>query len=281
MAKHNKLKNSGLLFEMLVRQITTDTLNNKDSEATNILKKYFHNTELLKEYKIYDTIAKAQNRSEVKADILINACLEAYKKLDKKQLSEQKYNMIADIKEKYNLDEFFKAKVDNYKIMASTYQLLEMQNAKNFDGERYAECKYTLLEHMTQNKKEEKDELLEEFVHLDKGTRNLVIQSAHKKFEAKYKSFDENQKGMLRAYLSSISTSDQFRDYCNQSIKQVLSEVTEMAKGLDEIRKLKLTEASKYLKEIPNNKSVTDNDVTNILQYFELVKEYRNINGAS
>ena len=104
MAKHNKLKNSGLLFEMLVRQITTDTLNNKDSEATNILKKYFHNTELLKEYKIYDTIAKAQNRSEVKADILINACLEAYKKLDKKQLSEQKYNMIADIKEKYNLE---------------------------------------------------------------------------------------------------------------------------------------------------------------------------------
>jgi hypothetical protein len=277
--KHNKLKNSGLLFEFLVRQITTDTLNNKDSEATNILKKYFHNTQLLKEYKIYDTIAKAKNKSEVKADVLINACLEAYNKLDKKELSAQKYAMIADIKDKYNLDEFFKAKVENYKIMASTYLLLEMHNSKNFDGEKYAECKYTLLEHITADKKDEKDPLLEEFASLDKGSRNLVIKSAHNKFEAKYKGFDENQKGLLRAYLTSMSTSDQFRGYCNESIKKVLLEVNSIAKEVDEVRKVKLTEAAKALKEIPANKAVSDADVTNILQYFELIKEYRNVSG--
>lgn len=281
MAKHNKLKNSGLLFEMLVRQITTDTLNNKDSEATKILKKYFYNTELLKEYKIYDTIAKTKNKSEVKADILINACIDAHKKLDKKQLNEQKYNMVADIKAHYNLDEFFKAKVDNYKILASVYQLLEMQNAKSFDGERYAECKYTLLEHMTAPVKEEKDELLEEFVSLDKGTRSLVIRSAHKKFEDKYKGFSEDQKGVLRAYLTSISTTDQFRTYCNESIKKILNEVNQIASTLDEVRKVKLTEVSKNLKEIPGNKQVSDKDVETILQYFELINEHRNINGAS
>jgi hypothetical protein len=76
-----------------------------------------------------------------------------------------------------------------------------------------------------------------------------------------------------------MSTSDQFRGYCNESIKKVLLEVNSIAKEVDEVRKVKLTEAAKALKEIPANKAVSDADVTNILQYFELIKEYRNVSG--
>ena len=211
MAKHNKLKNSGLLLELLVRQITTDTLNNKDSEATNILKKYFHNTDLLKEYKIYNTIASTRNQSEVKADILINACVEAYKKLNKANLKKQKYSLIAEVKSHYDMDEFFKTKVDNYKVLASVYQLLEMHEANSFDPKVYAECKNTLLDHIVSKKVEEKDEALEEFAALDSGTRALVYNMAHKSFENKYAELNESQKGVLKAYINNISTSDNLR----------------------------------------------------------------------
>ena len=50
--KHSKYKNTGLLFELLVRQITADTLNGGSSPSLNILKKSFANTELGKEYKL-------------------------------------------------------------------------------------------------------------------------------------------------------------------------------------------------------------------------------------
>lgn len=279
MAKHNKLKNSGLLFELLVRQITTDTLNNnKDSEAIKILKKYFYNTDLLKEYKIYNTIATTRNKSEVKADALLNACTEAYKKLNKQNLRKQKYDLIAEIKSHYNLEEFFKAKVDNYKVLASIYQLLEMHEAPSFDAKVYMSCKETLIEHVSTKKVTNEDADMKEFATLGPGTRSLVYNIAHKNFEDKYAGLNESQKNLLKAYINNISTTDNLRSYCNEQIKYIKEAVSKMVNTInDEVRCIKLTEISKSLEEIPLSKTVSDADVTTILQYFSLIEEYNNI----
>lgn len=280
MVKHNKLKNSGLLFELLVRQITTDTLNNKDSEAINILKKYFYNTDLLKEYRIYSTIASTKNQSEVKANILIEACVSSYNKLNKASIGKQKYDLIAEVKKHYNIDEFFKAKVDNYKVLASVYQLLEMTDAKSFDAKVYAECKGTLLEHVSSKKADSRDEALEEFASLDSGTRSMVVRMASKKFNDKYsETLNEDQKGLLNAYITNISTSDNLRQYCNKQIIYIKEQVDAMITDIpDEVRKVKLTEVVKSLQEIPSTKHVSDMDVSNIMYYFELIKEYKDVN---
>ena len=77
--KHSKYKNTGILFELLVRQITSDTLSGKDSKATNILKKYFNKTELGREYKLYESLLKRTNLTEGKANIVLNTVLETSK----------------------------------------------------------------------------------------------------------------------------------------------------------------------------------------------------------
>ena len=58
--KHNKIKNTGILFELLTRQITVDILNNKkNSSAIKILKKFFNeNTELGKENQLYKVLVE-------------------------------------------------------------------------------------------------------------------------------------------------------------------------------------------------------------------------------
>lgn len=282
MAKHNKLKNSGLLFELLVRQITTDTLNNKDSEATSILKKYFYNTELLREYKIYNTIATTRNQTEARAGILINACMEAYKKLNKANLKKQKYDLIAEISSHYNIDDFFKAKVDNYKILASTYQLLEMSASQTFDEKSYSDCNNTLFEHIVSKKDDIKDEDINEFSSFDLGTRELVYKMANKNFNEKYETLNESQKGLLKAYINNISTSNNLRKYCNEQIEVIKQEVGNIQnKILDEVRKVKLMEVAKSLNMLPDNKPINDVDVTNILQYFELIKEFNQISDGA
>ena len=101
--KHSKYKNSGILFELLVRTITADTLSGKNSEATNILKTYFSKTELGREYKLYDSLLKRTNLSEGKAEVIINTVLESAKQLNRTSLKKQKYNLINEIKKHYNL----------------------------------------------------------------------------------------------------------------------------------------------------------------------------------
>lgn len=259
--------------------MTTDTLNNRDSEAVNLIKKYFYNTDLLKEYKIYNTIARTRNQPETRAEVLINSCILAYSKLNKQNLKKQKYNLIAEIKSKYNEEEFFKAKVDNYKILASTYLLLEMHDANSIDERVYADCKMTLLEHVVSKKSEEKDVVLEEFASFDSGTRSLVYAMASQKFNEKYQSLDESQKGLLREYINNISTSDNLRQYYNKQVALIKEEVNIIiAETTDEVRRVKLTEIAKSLVEVAAGKTVSDTDVNNALHYFELIKEYKDIN---
>ena len=132
--KHSKYKNTGILFELLVRQITSDTLSGIDSKAANILKKYFTKTELGREYKLYESISKNTNVTETKATVVIDTLLENSKHLNRSALKRQKYNLIKEIKDNYNLEEFFKTKLSNYKAQAALYTLIESINSQEFQN---------------------------------------------------------------------------------------------------------------------------------------------------
>ena len=145
--KHSKYKNTGILFEILVRQITSDTLSGKDSKATHILKKYFVKTELGKEYKLYETLFKHKNLTEGKAEVVINSIIESSKNLNRGTLKRQKYNLIKEISKHYNLEDFFKTKLSSYKVHAALYTLVEIYNSENLSNPtQIIENKIALLE---------------------------------------------------------------------------------------------------------------------------------------
>ena len=95
--KHSKFRNTGILFELLVRQTTSDLINNQDSKAVRILKKYFTNTELGKEYSLYGTFSSSPKLTEAKSEILISTIIEQYNKLDHDKINKLKYNLIKEI----------------------------------------------------------------------------------------------------------------------------------------------------------------------------------------
>ena len=150
MIKHSKYKNTGVLFELLVRQATSDLMSNTDPKAVKIFKKYFTDTELAKEYNLYSTVLNAPKLNENKAEILVSTITEQAKKLDRVKLDKEKYNLIKEIKKHYDLDNFFKAKIEAYKIYASIYTLIENQISKEFsDTKQLITNKLALLEHIT------------------------------------------------------------------------------------------------------------------------------------
>ena len=172
--KHSKYKNTGILFELLVRQITADTLKGDDSPAIDVLKSYFVKTELGREYKLYESVIKSKVLNESRANVLISTILENSKKFNRTILKKQKYNLINEIKKHYNLESFFGTKVKNYKEIASVYTLIESYNtAELTDINQINQNKVTLLEFLTkQETTKPTDELMNEFSGYDKDLRH-------------------------------------------------------------------------------------------------------------
>ena len=80
--KHSKYRNTGLIFELLVKQIAADTLNKEQSPALGILKEYYASkSSLAKEYKLYDLVLKAKGTSQKKAEAIVSTITEISRKL--------------------------------------------------------------------------------------------------------------------------------------------------------------------------------------------------------
>ena len=278
--KHSKYKNTGILFELLTRQLTSDTITGNQSKSLSFLKKHFNSkTELLKEYKIYHTLATKKYKKDSQATMLIEELVKAYKRLNKSQLRREKFNLIKEIKENYDINNFFKAKISNYKIMASIFNLLENKTASPLS---IVKSKTTLLEHITEKPviKTKKSNILENFDKQDKNTRLLTYKVLLEKFNNKYSGLEDNQKTLLKEYVNSVSNSPSLKSYINQEIKEVKKDLTKYTKKVeDKAVAIKLNETKGMIKPLCKKSSVHDDNVINLLNYYELVNELKTIHG--
>jgi len=190
--KHSKYKNTGLIFELLVKQIASDTLSRKDSAAVSLIKKYFTGkTPLTREFKLYEFILKNRGVSQMKAENIVSTIIEVSRKIDAKTLKKQKYDLIKEVKDNYNLEEFFAIKVRDYKPLAALYCLLEAQNAIDvINPDILVSNKITILEHLTSSTQDEetaKDTLIEEYSKYDKDLKLLTFKILLEKFNNNYK----------------------------------------------------------------------------------------------
>lgn len=277
--KHSKYRNTGILFELLVRQITADTLRGNDSACVNLLKKYFVNTELGKEYKLYESVLKSKSLNETKANILLSTLLESSKKLNRSILRNEKYNLIKEIKSNYNLNEFFGTKIKNYKQLASLYTLIESYNSKNFpDSNQIVDNKITILEFLVKNQLVEvsKDQLLEEFTAYDKDLRSLTYQVLLEKFNDKYENLTKGQKQVLKEFIESIDSTPKLKEFYNSKINSLKKELKETISSItDQATQIKIVEVTKYLTELDKKDKINTDNLVDLLQYYELINEIK------
>jgi hypothetical protein len=280
--KHSKFKNTGILFELLVRQIASDTVSNKDSAAIGLVKKYFSKSELAKEYKLYQALITPKNLSEAKAETFINATLGASLRLNKTALRKEKYNIIKEIRENYDLEEFFKAKISHYKQYAAAFNLIEAHNSLEFtEPQQIIDNKITLLEHITRkeiNKESVKDRVMEEYADMDKGSRILAYRMLLEKFNSKYATLSERQKLTLKEFINNITNTTKLRDFVNNNFKIITEEINQLIPTVaDKTTQIKLTEVVTFLQPLDKTQSVKDENIISLLQYYQLIDEIKSV----
>jgi len=282
--KHSKYKNTGILFELLVRQITSDTLEGKDSSIKSLLKKYFVKTELGKEYKLYETLLNKTSITETKAEIIVNTLIESSKTLNRRLIKKQKYNLINEIKEHYNINEFFNHKLPHYKVHAAFYTLLETHNSdKVINPEHIINNKITILEHLTAapiKEKSVRNQVLEELSKEDKEVKMLTYRILLEKFNGKYENFSSSQKEILKELLYSIDNKPRLKEFYIFKSNEIKNELISLTKNVtDKTTQIKLNEVVNLLDVKPSNK-ITDDNLVNLLQYCDLVNELEIANEA-
>ena len=281
--KHNKFRNTGVLFELLVRQIASDTLANADSKAVKIVKKFFHNSEIAKEHKLYHTILTAPRLSEGKAESLINTAVDLAKKLNKEQLIKEKYNLIKEIKKHYDLESFFKSKVNNYKTLAAAYTLFEVAIENKFvEPKQVVLNKLTIMEHITKKTlvENKESEVAQELQKEDKNVRLLAYRMLIEKFNNKYANLSNKQKSVLKEFINNISNPEHLKVYINENLDKVKKELTSLIKKVDDkTTEIKLNEVINLIKPISAKSSVKDDHLVVLLQYQQLAEEIKKIHG--
>jgi hypothetical protein len=281
--KHSKYKNTGLIFELLVKQIAADTLSRKDSPAVKIMKRFYTGkTSLVREFKLYEYILKNKGVSQPKAETIVSTIIEISNKLDRAAIKKQKYDLIAEIKKDYDLEEFFSMKVRDYKPLAAMYCLMEAQTAEDLsDPQSLVDNKITILEHLTakkQNEADVKDALVEEYSKYDKDLRLLTYKILLEKFNGEYENFLPEQKAILREFITASESQVKLRNMINEELEKIANEVESFKnKVQDGVAKIKLDEVHKLIKPLDKKTRIDDNHIVNLLQYYELVNELKTL----
>ena len=275
--KHNKYKNTGILFELLVRKITADTLSNGNSKAAALVKKYFTKSELANENKLYQVINNSISLSEGKAESVLSTVLDMSRKLDGEKLAKEKYNLIREIKENFDMNDFFGAKKKNYKLLDSTYILLESYNDKKFaNPESIITSKITILEHITSHPdtKMSLSPLVEELMSLDKGTRALTYKIMLEKYNTKFDGLSKEQKEVLKEYINSASDAPKLKEFLNTKFKGISAVLKEnVGKIEDPALKIKIQEVINLIAPILETRKLKDDHLVALLQYLDLSNE--------
>lgn len=274
--KHSKYRNTGLLFELITRQITADILNKESkSSAINILKKNFNKkSQLFKENQLFNVIIEAKYADKDRAHHLVETTIKAYNKvIDRKKLQREKYELIKQIKENFDINDFFKSHVSNYRLLAAINNVLHEDysnpavNSKNH---------FTIVEHITRKVEKKEAQLLDKMRKENKDLRSLAYKILVEKFNNKYKSLLPEQKNVLKEFINNISNTNGLNEFMESKFKLISHSLKKVFPKIgNKVVKIKIRECIKLIEEVDTSKGKITDNVLKLMRFYQLLEDVK------
>lgn len=278
--RHSKVKNTGLIFELLVKQVVSDSVNGiQESAAIDLIKKYFtKSSPLSRELKLYEFTIKNTNVGVAKAQEIVSVILEVATRLDREAVRKQRYNLVKEIKANFDETKFFGSKLPNYKPLAATYCLLEAHtNPSIVNPEVLIENKTTLLHFLSgvePSEKEVKEQLIEEYAKYEEDLRLLSYKILLENFNGSYNNLLSDQKTLLKEFITNVDSTEKLRSVVNEEFAKVKRSLEVVAPIVDDkVVGLKLAEIANRIEGLGKEEEVGDNHLLILMQYHQLLHE--------
>ena len=269
--KHTKKRNTGFIFEALVRELTKSVLAKdykRASSIRSILKESFAKTKALrKELDCYKALCETDNLDGYTAEKLVYQTKVEHGNINQKQLFVEQSAMIRRINHEVGND-VFSAFVPNYRALATISQIFSDQTPvkKKVLMER------TVLENLTQKDEDREESEL-------KPIDDLVIKSFTKKYNSQYSDLLPEQKGLLNRHILSIRDGGvDFRVYLNSELARLHSEVKNSLVMEDVKSDDQMVKNTKSVLRIIENFSMSEfsqDDLKTVLKIQKLANEYK------
>ena len=205
--KHNKKRNTGLIYEFFTRYIAKAILEKRDSDITKakaLLKKHFNrSTDLSKELKLFKALTESTVSNRDQAVHLINRVREAVKYQSQARLDLEKTSLIHEVNSNLNAEMFFEEAIPNYKQLGTIQVLLNTWRDESLK-EAISETVYLeekLIEFMLEEKAPTNN--TEILGMTTEDVDRLVVNIMTEKVNRKYSNLDPEQKRIIQMYVFS------------------------------------------------------------------------------
>jgi len=259
-----------------------DILNGKTGQVPKrLIKKFFNETtELGKELSLYNMLVETRVTDSEKADYIIDATSQMRKQLDNDKILVEKYKLIKEITNQYDLKDFFNIKLNNYKLFASIYKLFEYDINTTSPAELITSrffLKETLLSENEDHKLEKK--YLKDFLNEDSDIRHLVYSSLVKDLNENYASkLSPKQLNILNLYMKLNTNEVVFKDKINTEIDYLIKETLSKLKYItDDVLKIKINTVVRSTEKIKNVKILNENHIITVMRFYDFLSSLNKI----
>jgi hypothetical protein len=277
MAKHNKKRNVGIVYELLLKHISSKLVENKKDEAQIALdiieKRFDHSTELFKEFRLFKALTTASADDSAIAAAIIQESKAAAKRIDVAKLSSEKGRLIHDINHKINESTFYTSSIADYKTFATIQTLINnWRSDDRADLTKMVMYEGQLIQRLLEVKAD-KPVLSEQKTE---DTDKLVIKIMTEKLNEKYSSTLTNeQKDILRKYVFAAESNDmkEFTVYLEEIKSNTLNMMSELRKTSNNDIILEKVEEVKNKITALNTDDIQDSTIQRFLQVSSLKNE--------
>jgi len=269
--KHNKKRNTGFIFEALIRELTKSVLSKnikKASKVRSIMREYFANGKVLKkELDCYKALCEADNLDGYTAEKLIHQTKAAHGGINQKKLFTEQSKMIRQINKELGSD-LFSTFIPNYRALATVSQIFSDQTPVK----KKVLMEKTVLENLTQRLDEKVEKNL-------KPIDDLVVRTFTNKYNDQYVDLLPEQRGLLNRHILSIRDGGtDFKVFLNSELRRLHTQVKESLVLEDVKSDEQMVKNTNSVLRIIENFDVADfsqDNLKTVLKIQKLVNEYK------